>query len=177
MEILDLYDINRIPTGETVIRGDKIPKNRYRLAVHVCIFNKSGQMLIQHRQPFKSGWSNMWDITVGGSAVSGETSQAAAEREVLEEIGYKIDLSNIRPIFTKNFLTGFDDIYLLERELDINTLKLQYEEVKEVKWATLDEIKSMLESGEFIPYHKSFIELLFYLRNHNDSHTREDKRP
>ena len=53
-------------------------------------------MLIQHRQPFKSGWSDLWDITVGGSAVSGDTSQTAAEREVLEEIGYKLDLSNIR---------------------------------------------------------------------------------
>ena len=117
-------------------------------------FNKQGEMLIQHRQPFKSGWSDLWDITVGGSAVSGDTSQTAAEREVLEEIGYKLDLSNIRPSFTINFKNGFNDIYLVEREIEIDTLKLQYEEVKEVKWATADEIKSMIESGEFIPYDK-----------------------
>lgn len=132
-------------------------------------------MLIQHRQPFKSGWSDLWDITVGGSAVSGDTSQTAAEREVLEEIGYKLDLSNIRPSFTINFKNGFNDIYLVEREIEIDTLKLQYEEVKEVKWATADEIKSMIESGEFIPYDKSFIDMLFFLRNHNGLHTREDK--
>lgn len=176
MEIWDLYDINRIPTGETMIRGEKLKENSYRLVVHVCIFNKQGKMLIQHRQPFKSGWSDMWDITVGGSAISGDTSQTAAEREVFEEIGYKLDLSNIRPSFTINFPNGFDDIYLVEREVDISTLKLQYEEVKELKWATLDEIKDMLESGEFIPYNKSFIELLFFLRNHNGLHTREDKK-
>lgn len=117
----------------------------------------------------------MWDITVGGSAVSGDTSQTAAEREVLEEIGYKLDLSNIRPSFTINFKNGFNDIYLVEREIEIDTLKLQYEEVKEVKWATADEIKSMIESGEFIPYDKSFIDMLFFLRNHNGLHTREDK--
>lgn len=132
-------------------------------------------MLIQHRQPFKSGWSDLWDITVGGSAVSGDTSQTAAEREVLEEIGYKLDLSNIRPSFTINFKNGFNDIYLVEREIEIDTLKLQYEEVKEVKWATADEIKSMIESGEFIPYDKSFIDMLFFLRNHNGLHTRKDK--
>lgn len=132
-------------------------------------------MLIQHRQPFKSGWSDLWDITVGGSAVSGDTSQTAAEREVLEEIGYKLDLSNIRPSFTINFKNGFNDIYLVEREIEIDTLKLQYEEVKEVKWATADEIKSMIESGEFIPYDKSFIDMLFFLRNHNGLYTREDK--
>ena len=132
-------------------------------------------MLIQHRQPFKSGWSDLWDITVGGSAVSGDTSQPAAEREVLEEIGYKLDLSNIRPAFTINFKNGFNDIYLVEREIEIDTLKLQYEEVKEVKWATADKIKSMIESGEFIPYDKSFIDMLFFLRNHNGLHTREAK--
>ena len=54
-------------------------------------------------------------------------------------------------------------------------MKLQYEEVKEVKWATADEIKSMIESGEFIPYDKSFIDMLFFLRNHNGLHTRKDK--
>ncbi len=108
----------------------KIKENRYHLAVHICIFNKQGEMLIQHRQPFKSGWSDLWDITVGGSAVSGGTSQTAAEREVLEEIGYKLDLSNIRPSFTINFQNGFNDIYLVEREIEIDALKLQYEEVK-----------------------------------------------
>lgn len=32
----------------------------------------------------------MWDLTVGGSAISGDTSQMAAEREVYEEIGYPL---------------------------------------------------------------------------------------
>lgn len=175
MEIWDLYDINRMPLGETMIRGDKIKENCYRIVVHVCIFNSQEKMLIQHRQPFKSGWSDMWDITVGGSAVSGDTSQSAAEREVFEEIGYKLDLSNSRPSLTINFSNGFDDIYLVEKEVDIDTLKLQYEEVKEVKWATIDEIKAMVDRGEFIPYNKSFIDLLFFLRNHNGLHTRKDK--
>ena len=95
--------------------------------------------------------------------------------EALEEIGYKLDLSNVRPSFTINFQNGFNDIYLVEREVEIDALKLQYEEVKEVKWATADEIKYMIESGEFIPYDKSFIDMLFFLRNHNGLHTREDK--
>lgn len=29
MEIWDLYDINRLPTGETMIRDEKIKENRY----------------------------------------------------------------------------------------------------------------------------------------------------
>ena len=46
----------------------------------------------------------MWDLTAAGSALQGESSWQAAEREVAEEIGLKIDLSNKRPIFSINFI-------------------------------------------------------------------------
>jgi len=129
-------------------------------------------MLIQQRQPFKSGWSNMWDITVGGSAISGDTSQSAAEREVYEEIGCKLSLDGIRPALTINFDDGFDDMYLIQQNIDISKLNLQYEEVKSVKWASKEEILSMIDEETFIPYHKSLIELLFFMRNSKGSHTR-----
>ena len=172
MEIWDLYDKDRIKTGETMVRGSKFKENTYHLVVHVCIFNLEGKMLIQQRQPFKDGWPNMWDITVGGSAVSGDTSQLAAEREVYEEIGYKLSLDGIRPALTINFDKGFDDIYLIQKDIDISKLKLQYEEVQSVKWASKDEILSMIDEEIFIPYHKSLIDLLFFMRNSKNSHTR-----
>lgn len=172
MEIWDLYDKDRIKTGETMVRGSQFKENTYHLVVHVCIFNLEGKMLIQQRQPFKDGWPNMWDITVGGSAVSGDTSQLAAEREVYEEIGYKLSLDGIRPSLTINFDKGFDDIYLIQKYIDISKLKLQYEEVQSVKWASKEEILSMIDEEIFIPYHKSLIDLLFFMRNSKNSHTR-----
>lgn len=172
MEIWDLYDKDRIKTGETMVRGSKFKENTYHLVVHVCIFNLEGKMLIQQRQPFKDRWPNMWDITVGGSAVSGDTSQLAAEREVYEEIGYKLSLDGIRPSLTINFDKGFDDIYLIQKDVDISKLKLQYEEVQSVKWASKEEILSMIDEEIFIPYHKSLIDLLFFMRTSKNSHTR-----
>lgn len=172
MEIWDLYDKDRIKTGETMVRGSQFKENTYHLVVHVCIFNLEGKMLIQQRQPFKDGWPNMWDITVGGSAVSGDTSQLAAEREVYEEIGYKLSLDGIRPSLTINFDKGFDDIYLIQKDVDISNLKLQYEEVQSVKWSSKEEILSMIDEEIFIPYHKSLIDLLFFMRNSKNSHTR-----
>lgn len=172
MEIWDLYDKDRIKTGETMVRGSKFKENTYHLVVHVCIFNLEGKMLIQQRQPFKDGWPNMWDITVGGSAVSGDTSQLAAEREVYEEIGYKLSLDGIRPSLTINFDKGFDDIYLIQKDIDISKLKLQYEEVQSVKWSSKEEILSMIDEEIFIPYHKSLIDLLFFMRTSKNSHTR-----
>lgn len=165
MELWDIYNIDRTKSNRTMVRGDEFESDSYHLAVHACIFNSNNEMLIQQRQPFKSGWSDMWDITVGGSAVSGETSQTAVERELFEEIGLKINFQNIRPNLTVNFDVGFDDIYLIEKEVDINGLKLQYEEVQRVKWASIDEIYQKIDEGIFIPYYKSIIKLFFDMRN------------
>lgn len=172
MEIWDLYTKDRIKTEETMVRGEKITKGFYRLVVHVCIFNSQGEMLIQQRQLFKSSWPNMWDVTVGGSAISGDTSQSAAEREVYEEIGYKLSLDGIRPALTINFEDGFDDMYLIKKDIEISDLYLQYEEVKAVKLASKEEILKMIDEETFIPYHKSLIELLFFMKDTKGTHTR-----
>ena len=81
MELWDVYDINRNKTGKTAVRGEGLPEGGYHLVVHVCIIGSDGRMLIQQRQPFKHGFSNLWDVSAGGSAVAGETSSAAAMRE------------------------------------------------------------------------------------------------
>jgi len=60
-----------------------------------------------------------------------------------------------------NYNYGFDDIYLIKQDVDINELSLQYEEVQKVKWASKEEIFSMIDSGEFIPYYQSLIQLFF----------------
>ena len=174
MELFDLYTADRMKTGRTMVRGEPTPEGYYRLVVHVCIFNQKGEMLIQQRQPFKRGWSNLWDITVGGSAVSGDSSQSAAERETREELGLSIDLTDVRPTMTIYFEHGFDDYYVLTQEVDLNALQLQEEEVQAVRWASLEEILQMIDDGQFIPYEKSQIELLFFRRNHRSSHTRSD---
>ncbi|BDU50412.1 NUDIX hydrolase [Haliovirga abyssi] len=164
MEIWDIYDKERCITGNTIKRGSEFNDNEFHLVVHICIFNSKGQMLIQRRQPFKKGWPNMWDITVGGSSIAGESSSQAAERELFEEIGYKADFSKRRPFFTINFSYGFDDYYIIEDDVDIDTLKLQYEEVQCVRWATKDEIIDLIDKGEFISYYKNLIRLMFDMR-------------
>lgn len=174
MELWDLYTKDRIKTNQTMIRGDKQPEGVYRLVVHVCIFNSKGEMLIQQRQSFKKGWSNMWDITVGGSAQAGDTSQTAVERELMEELGIEMSFEEIRPALTIHFPGGFDDMYLVEKDVDLSELKLQYEEVQGAKWTTKEDIMKMIDDGSFIPYHKSLIELLFGMRKCAGAITGED---
>lgn len=51
----------------------------------------------------------MWDLSGAGSALQGETSQEAAEREIAEELGLVINWAGKRPCLTLNFPEGFDD--------------------------------------------------------------------
>ncbi|MBQ7347100.1 MAG: NUDIX domain-containing protein [Clostridia bacterium] len=170
MELWDIYDKDRNLKDGTMVRGEPILDGDYHLVVHVCIFNSKGEMLIQKRQPFKSGFSGMWDVTVGGSAVHGDTSRRAAERELFEEVGIKVDLTEVQPHLSVNWEQGFDDIYLVQKDVDIETLTLQYEEVERVSWATEEQILSMIDSGEFIPYYKHLIQLLFSMRQGYGAH-------
>jgi isopentenyldiphosphate isomerase len=171
MELWDIYDENRVKKPGVMQRGDAFREGDYHLVVHVCVFNEKNEMLIQKRQPFKSGFSGLWDVTVGGSAVMGDTSRSAAERELYEEVGIRIDLSQVRPHMTVNYDHGFDDFYLVEKnDIDLASLKLQYEEVEAVKWASEAEIIDMMREGSFIPYYESLIRLFFAMRGRYSAH-------
>ena len=171
MELWDVYNKDRIKTGGKIERGNAITNGDYHLVIHICIFNSKNEMLIQQRQPFKKGWSNLWDITVGGSAIAGDTSGQAAKRELFEELGHEIDFSQVRPHFTINFQEGFDDFYIVEEDIEIEKLNLQYEEVQRVKWAAKDEIFNMIDNGDFMPYLKSVIAMCFDMKKGYGSHS------
>ena len=166
-ESWDLYTASRETTGLTHRRGDPMLPGEYRLAVHVIIFNSKNQLLIQKRQPWKKGWPNLWDLSVGGSATAGENSHMAAERETFEELGLEISLEGIRSHFTVNFEDGFDDYYFIQQDVDLESLHLQEDEVQDVAWVNEEEMLSLVERGEFIPYY--FLDKLFEIRHYYGS--------
>lgn len=173
MEKHDIYDMYRSKTGKTTERGKPLDAGEYRLAVTACIFNAKGELLVQQRQPFKDDWANMWDFTAAGSAISGETPQTAIERELFEELGLTVNLQGIRPHLTVNFKGGFNDFFLLEREVDLSELCLQYEEVQAVRWAGREEVLAMIEKGEFISYYPGLVDFIFESRKAYGSHKSE----
>ena len=164
MELVDLYDEDRIPLGRTAERHAPKGPGEYRTVVHVCIFDSRGRLLIQQRSREKDSWPEAWDVSVVGGVDAGETSRQAAEREVREELGLALDLRGVRPSVTVNFDGGFDDFYLVERDLALEDLTLQKEEVAQARWADLPEICAMADRGEFIAYPRSFLAFLFDMR-------------
>lgn len=162
MELCDIYDKNRNFTGKVVPKGTVLEENEYRLTVRLAIFNDQDEMLIQKRQLNKHKYPNFWDISVAGNTVHGEISEETIERELFEELGIEHDFSNDRPMVTIHREHGFTDFYILNLNIDINSLKIQHEELQSVTWASKQEIFQLIDEEKFIPYSKSIIELLFF---------------
>lgn len=165
MELWDVYDQDRLPTGRTAVRGDAQAAGDCQLVVHVCLFNARGEMLIQQRQHTKRSYPDRWDVSVGGGVIAGETVREAAMRELHEELGLRLELSEMAAV-TLSFDGGFDDYFLADCDVPLSALTLQTEEVQAVRWVTCEEIKSMIASRAFAPFWPSFIELLFDLHRH-----------
>ena len=163
MEAWDLYTQDRVKTGQTMLRGDPVPEGHFHLQVHVCIFNEQGEMLIQQRQSTKRWYAGLWDYSVGGSAVAGDTSLAAAERETLEELGLQVSLAGLKPAVTRWYGAMIDDYYILPLNVALSDLHLQREEVQAVRWASREDILTLLAQGQFCPNPPGMIALLFDL--------------
>lgn len=171
-ELLDLYDVNRRPLGQTMVRGGIQPKGTFRLVVHVCIFSPDSKMLCQKRVAGKRVFPDKWDISCGGCVDAGETSLKGALRETREELGLTLP-SDILPSLTVHFNYGFDDVYCVTMDVNLADVKLQADEVAAVQWLTQAEICDLLDKGEFVPYDKSYIVYLFYCQHHRGLTDRE----
>ena len=145
MELVDLYDENRIPLGKTAERYAHKHRGEFRVVVHVCIFDRQGRLLTQQRSMEKRICPGKWDVSAAGAVGAGETPRQSAEREVREELGYPLDLTGMRPSITVNFPGGFDDFFIVQRDIDLAELQLQKEEVSAVGWHTLEEVLDMME--------------------------------
>lgn len=166
-EVRDLYDSHRNPTGEIGVRGEALPEERYRVGVTACIFDSKGRVLIQRRADGKRLWPGLWDFSVGGSVGAGESSLDAIKREAKEELGIDLPLSaKSAPALTVTGASAFEDCYIVRMDLFPVTLELQKEEVSAVRYATREEVQALADAGQFVPYQRSLIGLLFELNEH-----------
>ena len=143
-ELRDLYDINSNKTDKTYRKGDLIPEGYYPMVVMVVIRNSNGEFLMQKRVESKGG---DWGVT-GGHPKSGETPIEGIITEVKEELG--LDFSKEHFIEYDSGCDGKDcyKMYFVTKDININDITIQQEELSEVRWFTMDELKGMVNSGE-----------------------------
>ncbi len=164
MEYLDLYDVNGNLTGESIPRTkDKgnVPEGKYIKLVLIFIQNSDNKFLFQTTSECKGHVI----ATTGGHVQSGQTSKEAVINEVSEELGIDITNEDYKFIGSKIFKLAITDIYYLKKDIDLNNIVLQEEEVESVNWLSIDEINKLisedkLRKGNIEP----FKEVLEYIK-------------
>ncbi|SDE94817.1 NUDIX hydrolase [Eubacterium pyruvativorans] len=158
MELWDIYDENKQPTGRTMVRDDwNMKDDEFHLTVQAAIMRPDGRFLITRRKLTKSWGAGWWEVS-GGGVLAGETSREAVIREVREETGLDVTSAKSDLAFTyrrdnheeKN--NYFVDVYRFELDFDESNVTVQEEEVEEFRLATPEEIRALGEQGIFNHY-------------------------
>ncbi|NOQ65408.1 MAG: NUDIX domain-containing protein [Methyloprofundus sp.] len=62
-------------------------------AVHILVFNEQQQLFLQKRSLSKDVNAGLWDTSAAGHVDAGESYDACAHRETIEELGVCVDAS------------------------------------------------------------------------------------
>lgn len=160
MELWDLYTESGERTGETMIRGERFPAQRYHLVVHIWIVDSLQRLLIQKRAPDLKLMAGMWAVT-GGSAIAGEDSAAAARRELREELGIDTQPGELEFLLRIPRRNSLCDIWLLRRDVEPDSLTLQREEVADVRLVSRGRLLEMVQERQFHNYGKPYFDAVF----------------
>ena len=143
-EYWDLLDQNRNPLGTLHRRGDPLPAGARHLCVEVITLCR-GRMLTTRRHPQKHN-GGFWEVTTG-SALAGETSRAAAVRELYEETGIRAAEGDFRLLDTDRDKSTIYHFYCLKRYVPLREVVLLPGETDDAMWASFGKIHWMIRRG------------------------------
>ncbi|MBP3619995.1 MAG: NUDIX domain-containing protein [Clostridia bacterium] len=141
--------------------------------VHICIVNSKNQILLQKRSKKKRLYPSVWDISAAGHILAGEKSLTSAIREVREELGLDLQEDEFEFLFAflddlsidDFYVNEIADVYLVKKDVNIDDIKTQKNEVDEVKWVPVDEFCRDCLGDNFCPHKKGFKKLREFFKN------------
>ena len=152
MELWDIYDKDKKPTGRTMKRNDWcLKEGEYHLSVLGVIQRPDGKYLITKRAADKAWAPGWWEVS-GGAAIAGETSEEAVKREILEETG--LDVTNAEGGFLFSYHRenpGEGDNYFVDVYTE-EDIKLQTEETNAFQIADAAQLSEYDKQGIFLHY-------------------------
>lgn len=165
-EYVDILDeVSGELIGETILKKEAHRTGVWHGAIHVWIISSdSKRILLQRRCSDKDLFPNMWDISVGGHISAGEEAIVSAKRELSEELGLNPDnyefiyVDRIKEKFIYEDLLSneFVTIYKIVSDIDLESLKLQKEEVSEARWFTKEEFNKLIIGNQIINHNVEY---------------------
>ena len=143
MELWDAYDsaFCKIPNKQ-LVRGEPVPDGMFHLVCDVIVRHTDGAYLLMQRDPRKP-WGGMWEATVGGSALAGETPLDCALRELREETGIIADrLAEVGRMAVPEHRSIYVE-FLCEIGWDKTAVTLQEGETVAFRWVGREELLRM----------------------------------
>ncbi len=168
MELLDIYDDYGNTTGRTIVRGDKsakLEKNEHIAVAVIFIENDNNEFLIQKASQEKGGYYS----STGGHICSGETPLSTIKREVEEELGINIDNDPIEEYGFLNYDMPLRYLYYINKNIDLNDIKVQKEEVEYVKYMSVPEIEELINTNQMLESHGIMFEELLRKRKEENN--------
>lgn len=163
MEIFDIVDAWGTPLGDTISRTEAHEKGIRHRTAHVWVIrNCEGrtQVLLQKRAANKDSFPGCYDTSSAGHISAGGQPLPSALRELSEELGITAAAEDLTfmgtfPIQYEKEFHGkvFRDnevsfVYLYRGAVDAQSLRLQAEEVEEVRWFDLDELITLRKAND-----------------------------
>ena len=158
MELIDIVDEQGSVTGEVIEKKSAHKLGKWHITAHVWIYNSKGELMLQRRSYNKDTFPGLWDISVAGHISAGESPAIGGVREVEEEIGLSINEADLEYLFVQKeshyhpdkdwYNNEFHYVYLCKFDGLIEDLKLQEEEVEELRFLCPDDLKLELANKE-----------------------------
>lgn len=152
-------------TGEVIAKSEAHRTGKWHGSIHILIVNKEKtKTFLQRRSTQKKLYPNMWDIAVGGHISTGEEALETAQRELKEELGLNLENFDVKKVdriteqLTDNGIISneYVTIYLVCGDIDISQIKLQEEEVSEIKWFSKKELNELIKQQKILPHIREY---------------------
>ncbi len=158
VEYWDVYDKKGKWKRRAIRKGERLKNNEYHIIVEGWILREDGNFVIQRRSLNKKSFAGMWYCSAGGSVISRETPKEGMVREFKEELGIEIseDELKLKRIITEKNTIFY--IFLVRKNISLDEITLQEEEVMDVDLADPSKIRKMIEDKTFIglDYYEKF---------------------
>ena len=116
------------------LRREVHARGLWHRAVHVLVFNAAGEIFLQKRSMLKDLSPGLWDSSCSGHLDAGEDYDAAAVRELAEEIGVRVTEVPARWFrLTACEETGWEFVWVYRLRHD-GPFTLQPEEIESGAW-------------------------------------------